>query len=79
MNKVISFFKFTVKALRITIGNEIGGYKQRSEVPKHEIEAFVHTFYPAILAFFESDEGKREYEEWRSKRETEAKKKKATA
>ena len=50
-------------------------YKARSSVPRHEIEAIVHTFYPAIEAFFESEEGKREYEEWKAKREERKEKK----
>ena len=52
-----------------------GEYKPRSSVPRHEIEAIVHTFYPAIAAFFESEEGKREYEEWKAKREERKEKK----
>lgn len=52
-----------------------GEYKPRSSVPMHEIEAIVHTFYPAIAAFFESEEGKREYEEWKAKREEQKEKK----
>ena len=38
-------------------------------------EAIVHTFYPAIAAFFESEEGNREYEEWKAKREERKEKK----
>ena len=45
-----------------------GEYKPRSSVPRREIEAIVHTFYPAIAAFFESEEGKREYEEWKARK-----------
>mgnify|MGYP004514631875 FL=1 len=52
-----------------------GEYKPRSSVPRHEIEAIVHTFYPAIAAFFESEEGKQEYEEWKAKREERKEKK----
>lgn len=52
-----------------------GEYKPRSSVPRYEIEAIVHTFYPAIAAFFESEEGKREYEEWKAKREERKEKK----
>lgn len=49
--------------------------KPRSSVSRHEIEAIVHTFYPAIAAFFESEEGKQEYEEWKAKREERKEKK----
>ena len=41
-----------------------GEYKMRSYLPKYEIEAIVHAFYPAIASFFETEEGKREFEEW---------------
>lgn len=57
-----------------------GEFKMRSDVPKHEVEAIVRAFYPAIVAFFESEEGKQEYEEWKVKRDKEkAAEKKATA
>ena len=48
--------------------DQSGEYKPRSSVPRHEIAAIVHTFYPAIAAFFESEEGKREYGEWKATR-----------
>ena len=33
-----------------------GEYRPRSCIPKHEIEAIVRAFYPAVVAFFESEE-----------------------
>ena len=48
-----------------------GEYRPRSYIPKHEIEAIVRAFYPAVVAFFESEEGNREFEEWESKKEAE--------
>jgi hypothetical protein len=33
-------------------------------IPRHEIEAIAQTLYPDILAFFESEQGRREFEEW---------------
>ena len=44
-----------------------GEYKMRSYLPKYEIEAIVRAFYPSIAAFFEMEEGKREFEEWKVK------------
>ena len=44
-----------------------GEYKMRSYLPKYEIEAIVRAFYPAIAAFFETEEGKREFEEWKKR------------
>lgn len=33
-------------------------------IPKEALESFAHAIYPDIIAFFESEEGQREYEEW---------------
>ncbi len=41
-----------------------GEFRPQSAIPKHELEALVHTFYPAIIAFFSSEEGRRKYEAW---------------
>jgi hypothetical protein len=37
-----------------------------SILPDHEIERIARCFYPDIVAFFESEEGQREFEEWRA-------------
>jgi hypothetical protein len=37
--------------------------KQR-EIPKHELETLARCFLSDIQAFFESEEGQREYQEW---------------
>lgn len=34
------------------------------EIPKHELQALARAFADDIIAFFESEEGRREYEEW---------------
>ena len=36
----------------------------KSGVPKHELEALVRTFLPDIIAFFETEEGRKEFQEW---------------
>ena len=36
----------------------------RSGVPKHELEILARHFLPQIQAFFESEDGQKEYEEW---------------
>ena len=33
-------------------------------IPREALESFVRAIYPDIIAFFESEEGQREYEEW---------------
>lgn len=38
-----------------------------SELPEHEIEALAKCFLPDILDYFNSEEGKREFEEWKKK------------
>ena len=37
-------------------------------VPKHVLQAIVDDMMPDIRAFFESEEGKREFEEWKAQR-----------
>ncbi len=39
--------------------------KPAPEVPDHVIESFARCIYPAILAYFESNVGQREFAEWR--------------
>lgn len=39
-------------------------------VPEHEIEAIARCLLPEIQKFFESEEGKREFEEWRQKQQS---------
>ena len=34
-------------------------------IPKHEIESLARCLLPEIQKFFESEEGKREFEEWK--------------
>jgi len=36
-------------------------------IPKHEMEAFARILLPEIQKFFESEEGKRVFEEWKAK------------
>lgn len=38
---------------------------KKTEIPKHELQALARAFAYDIVAFFESEEGKREYEEWK--------------
>lgn len=43
----------------------------KSDIPKHELEMLASCFLPDIIAFFETEEGNREYEEWKRQREKE--------
>ena len=37
---------------------------KNNEIPKHELQALARAFADDIVAFFESEEGQREHEEW---------------
>jgi len=36
-----------------------------AEIPQHEIEALARCLLPAIQKFFDSEEGQREFEDWK--------------
>ena len=36
-------------------------------IPKHVLESIVDTMLPDIIAFYETEEGRREFEEWKKK------------
>ena len=42
-----------------------------SAIPQHQIEAIARCIMPDILAFYESEEGQREFAEWKKQREME--------
>ena len=37
-----------------------------TDIPQHEIEAIARCIWPDILAFYESEEGQREFAEWKA-------------
>ena len=39
-----------------------------TDIPLHEIEALARILLPQIQAFFESEEGKKEVEEWKNEK-----------
>ena len=45
-----------------------------SDLPDHEIEAIARCIYPDILEFFESEEGQKEFAEWKARKAQEEKK-----
>ena len=45
-----------------------------SERPDHEIEAIARCIYPDILELFESEEGQKEFAEWKARKVQEEKK-----
>ncbi len=40
-----------------------------SDIPQHAIETIARCILPDILAFYESEEGQREFREWLAKKE----------
>ena len=42
-----------------------------SGIPQHEIEYITRCILPDILAYYDSEEGQREFREWLTQRETE--------
>ena len=39
-------------------------------IPLHEVEALARVLLPEIQKFFESEEGQKEFREWKKRRET---------
>ena len=48
-----------------------------TNIPQHEIEALARYLLPEIQKFFESPEGKKEFEEWKAQRAKEIEKKRS--
>lgn len=44
----------------------------KSSIPKEELETIARCFLTDIVAFFESEEGKREFDEWKRQKEEQA-------
>mgnify|MGYP003370018096 FL=1 len=42
-----------------------------TNIPQHEIEKIARILLPDIQAYYESEEGQREFAEWKAKREQE--------
>ena len=52
----------------------MGGRKKLTNntgIPQHRIEAIARCILPDILAFYESEEGQREFSEWKKQRKME--------
>ena len=43
---------------------------QECNIPKSEIESLARFLLPEIQRFFESEEGRKEFEEWKQKQES---------
>ena len=40
-----------------------------SDLPDHVVESIARLIYPDILAYYESEEGQREFSEWKQRQE----------
>ena len=49
-----------------------------SELPKEMLDSLARHFLPQIKAFFESEEGQKEFEEWKKRKEVEKAEKQET-
>ena len=47
--------------------------KAKCTIPREALESFARTILPDIIAFFETEEGNRQYEEWLKEEETKEK------
>jgi hypothetical protein len=45
--------------------------KKANEIPDDALEALARALYPAMVAYFESEQGQREFAEWKSRQGTE--------
>ena len=45
----------------------------KTNIPEYEIEKIAHCLFPDILAFYNSEEGQREFEAWKSEKVKEKK------
>ena len=48
-----------------------------SGIPQHEIEHIARCILPDIIALYESEEGQREFQQWKAQREAEEAERKA--
>ena len=45
----------------------------RTAIPQHEIEFIALCIFPEILAFYESEDGQREFAEWKARQSAQGK------
>jgi hypothetical protein len=51
----------------------MSGMKNAPEIPDHVIESFARCILPAIQKYFESEEGQREFDEWKAEKDNKEK------
>lgn len=68
MRAIIRFFKAIIYVFANKRGEVSSPNESRNRIPKHEIEAIARCLLPDVIAFFESAEGKKEFEDWKRER-----------
>lgn len=53
--------------------NEQSKNESNAGIPKHVLDAIVDTMLPDIIAFFETEEGQREFEKWKAEKKSDNK------
>jgi hypothetical protein len=65
LRKTMRACSLVCKEIFRAINNRCGSFKgTKSGLPKHELEILARHFLPQIQAFFESEEGRKEYAAW---------------
>jgi len=65
LRKMMTACSLVCKEIFRAINNRCGSYKgTKSGLPKHELEILARHFLPQIQAFFQSEEGRKEYAAW---------------
>jgi hypothetical protein len=59
-------------------GDSMAHKKKKSGIPQHEIEALARCLLPDIQRFFDSEEGQKEFAEWKAKQAEKKKEGKAS-
>ena len=69
LNMSFNRLPFAGPALRVELKYTFRDRSAECDVPKYVLQAIVDDMLSDIRAFFESEEGKREFEEWKAQRE----------
>lgn len=65
--KLFAFIIKTIKALKRLLYDRCGAIDEDLlEIPQQAIDSFARMLLPKLQLFFESDEGKLEFEQWKA-------------
>ena len=64
--RLFAFILKTIEALKRLLHDRCGAIDEDLlEIPQQALDSFARMLLPKLQLFFESDEGKREFEQWR--------------